>query len=96
MPYMPKVVLNCTNGYKLELDAMVEQFLSDGVQFVAVAGVDCSVVEDIIDELVVGDGSDNSRYLLTSSHQGGSLSEVIEFARSAITEPLGEPQVVEF
>jgi hypothetical protein len=96
MRFAPKVVLNCRDGYRVELDAMVERFLSDGVKFVAVAGSDCSVVEDIIDELVVGDGADKSRFILTSSHPGKPLSEVIEFARTAITEPAGEPQIVEF
>jgi hypothetical protein len=70
MHFAPKIVLNCSRGYRTELDAMVEQFIADGVKFVAVAGSDCSLVEDIIDELVVGDGSDESRYILTSSHPG--------------------------
>ena len=95
MHFAPKVVLNCSRGYRTELDAMVEQFIADGVKFVAVAGSDCSLVEDIIDELVVGDGSDESRYILTSSHPGEPLVNVVEFARTAISEPAGEPQVVE-
>jgi hypothetical protein len=79
----------------MELDAMVEQFVADGVKFVAVAGSDCSRVEDIIDELVAGDGSNESRFILTSSHPGAPLVDVIEFARTAISEPSGEPQIVE-
>jgi hypothetical protein len=95
MHYAPKVVLNCRDGYRVELDAIVEQFLVDGVRFVAVAGSDCSRVEDIIDELVVGDGADESRFILTSSHPGEPLGDVIEFVRTSISEPAGEPQVVE-
>jgi hypothetical protein len=95
MSYAPKIVLNCRAGYRLELDALVEQFLADEVRFVAIAGSDCSRVEDIFDELVVGDGSDESRFILTSSHPGESLEEVVEFACTAISEPAGEPQVVE-
>lgn len=74
---------------------MVEAFIADGVALVAVAGVDCERIEDIIDELVVGNGSDTSRFILTSAHPGESLLEVVEFARSSISEPPGEPQVVE-
>jgi hypothetical protein len=68
MPYLRKVVLHCPKGYRMELDALVEQFIVDGVAFVGVVGEDCSRVEDIIDELVVGDGSDQSRFILTSAH----------------------------
>lgn len=78
----------------MSLDQLVEQFIADGVKFVAVAGTDCAVIEDIIDELVVGDGSDETRFILTSSHPGESLEEVIQFARS-ISEGIGEPQLVE-
>lgn len=95
MPYAAKIVLNCSRGYRLELDALVEQFITDGVTFVAVAGMDCGRVEDIIDELVVGDGSNPSRFITTSSHQGETLQAVVEFARYSISDPPGEPQVVE-
>lgn len=81
----------------MELDALVERFLADGVAFVALVGEDCSRVEDIIDELLVGDGSDQSRFILTSSHPGAAISEAEEFARSLYGEYAGEEvQVVEF
>ena len=53
------------------------------------------IVEDIIDELVVGEGK-NDNFILTSSHPGETLEEVIEFARSLSLEYEGEVQVVEF
>lgn len=68
MAYPKKIVLICASGYRMELDALVEQFIQDGVRLVAVVGKDCGKVEDIIDELVVGDGSDGNSYILTSSH----------------------------
>ena len=95
MRYGPKVVLHCPKGYAIRLDAMVEQFLSDGVIFVGVVGKDCSLVEDIIDELVVGDGSIEDRFLLTSSHPEESLEEAIQFALSLTGEYAGKVQVVE-
>jgi len=79
----------------MELDSMVEQFLADGVAFVGVVGEDCSRVEDIIDELVVGDGTDDGRYILTSSHAGETIDDALEFARSLSNEYAGEVQLVE-
>ena len=74
---------------------MVEQFLADGVVFVGVVGEDCSRVEDIIDECVVGDGTDEGRYILTSSHPGETIDDALEFARSLSGEYAGEVQLVE-
>ncbi|WP_222611471.1 hypothetical protein [Undibacterium sp. CY21W] len=79
----------------MELDSMVEQFLADGVAFVGVVGEDCSRVEDIIDELIVGDGTDDNRYILTSSHAGETIDDALEFARSLSNEYAGEVQLVE-
>ena len=89
------MVLNCPTGYRLKLDHMVEEFIADGVKFVGVVGVDYSRVEDIIDELVVGDGSDRSRYILTTSHPSESLDGAVEFARAMSGDYTGEPQIVE-
>ena len=94
MPFAPKIVLHCLSGYRMELDALVEQFLADGVEFVGVVGTDCALVEDIIDELVVGDGSDESRFILTSAHPGESVEEVVAFARLISSAHDGEAQVV--
>ena len=81
MPYAKKIVLHCPNGYEKRIDALVEEFIRDGVIFVGVVGQDCLRVEDIIDELVVGDG-DRDYDLLTSSHPDESIEEVLAFARS--------------
>jgi hypothetical protein len=93
--YAKKIVLHCPNGYETRLDALVEEFIRDGVMFVGVVGEDCSRVEDIIDELVVGNG-ERDYDLLTSSHPNESVEEVVEFARSLTLEFEGqEVQVVE-
>jgi len=57
-----------------------------GVALIAVWGEGCRAVEDLIDEIVVGDGSDDSRFITTSAHQGETLENVIEFARNWATE----------
>ena len=90
-----KIVLYSKSGYRPELDSLIEQFIRDGVKFVGVFGDDCVKIEDIIDEIVVGDGS-NDNFILTSSHPSDSLEEVVEFARSLSLEYTGEVQVVEF
>ena len=95
MPFASRVVLHCSSGYRRELDALVEQFIRDQVAFVGVVGEDCARVEDIIDELVVGDGTNPSRFILTSSHPGESVAEVVEFAESLSLEKPGPVQVVE-
>jgi len=91
--YRKRVVLSCPQGYLSSLDMMVEDFLRDGVDLVAVAGKDRAKVEDIIDELIVGDGSDPSRFINTTSHD--SLKDALEFAGSWPTDALSEVQLVE-
>ena len=63
MVYGKRIVLSCPQGYLPSLDMLVEDFLRDGVDLVAVAGKDRAKVEDIIDELIVGDGSEPSRFI---------------------------------
>ena len=81
MTYAKKIVLYCPNGYDPRLDALVEDFIRDGVMFVGVVGKDCSRVEDLIDALVVGDGSKDD-FILTSFHKDESIEEVVTFAKS--------------
>jgi len=95
MAYEKKVVLNCPSGYKPALDQMVEEFLKDGVALVAVVGKDCAKVEDIVDELIVGDGSNPHRFIVTTSHPGETIDDVIQFAESFATDPRGKVQTVE-
>jgi hypothetical protein len=48
-------------------------------------------VEDQIDDLIVADGSDEARFIVTSSHPGESFAEVYEFARMWSSD--GDPSV---
>ncbi len=75
------------------LEPLVEEFIKAGVIFVAVVGKDCTKVEEIIDELVVGDGS-RAYDLLTSSHPNESVDEALEFARSLSLNFAGPVQLV--
>jgi len=95
MPYLKKVVLVCSTGYVPAIDALVEDFMRDQVTFVGVVGQDCCKVEDIIDEIVVGDGTREPYSMLTSSHPGKSVAEAVEFAESLTDEFAGNAQVIE-
>ena len=89
-----KIVLNCRTGYNSRLDALVEKFIRDGVVFVGVVGEDCARVEDIIDEIVVGNG-DRNYDMVTSSHPSESVEDVIRYADALVGELAGETQVIE-
>ena len=94
MPHPNKIVLHCRNGYTPRLDGLIEEFVRDGVIFVGVVGSDCAKVEDIIDELVVGNGG-RDYHMLTCSHAGESVEEAVRFAESLTGEFEGEAHVVE-
>ena len=94
MPHAKKIILHCPRGYEPRLDALVEEFVRDGVRFIGVVGPDCAKVEDIIDELVVGDGS-REYDLLTSSHPEQTIEQTVAFAQSLTGDFKGEVQVVE-
>jgi len=84
----------CRNGYQPQLDSLVEEFIRDGVVFVGVVGTDCTKVEDIIDELVVGLG-DRDYDLLTSSHPNESVADAVRFADSLTGEFEGKAHGIE-
>jgi hypothetical protein len=94
MKLQSKVILHCTGRDRSRLDDLVKRFVRDGVKFVGVVGVDCPLVEDMVDELIVGDGSE-SYDLLTSSHPQETVEQAVEFARSLSGDYSGEVQVVE-
>ena len=65
-----KIVLHSLRGYRPALDALVETWIQEGVKYVGVVGVDASKIEDIVDELCVGDGSAGTEpyFMMTASH----------------------------
>jgi hypothetical protein len=72
------------------LGPFVEACLRDGVTLIAVVGEGGSKIEHLIDRLIVRDGSDESRFIVTSSHPGETIEEVMAFARRW-DEELGQP-----
>ncbi|HEX9447347.1 MAG TPA: hypothetical protein VF920_05180 [Dongiaceae bacterium] len=86
MAYAKRVILNCPAGCREDLGQMVEDFLHDGVQLICAMGADAAKIEDAVDWLVIGDGSDETRFILTSSHKDETLENVIEFAHHFVTD----------
>ncbi|MEJ8629570.1 hypothetical protein P0F65_06410 [Sphingomonas sp. I4] len=80
MPLARKIILHAPVSDETLLDGFVEQCLNDGVSLVAVVGPGCGRIEDIIDEIVVGDGSDGSRFLCTTSHPTEPFEDVLNMA----------------
>jgi hypothetical protein len=93
MSFAKKIVLHIPSGYVRGVDDLIGKFIQDGVKFVAVVGKDCAQVEDMIDAAAIGDGSD-SRFILTSSHPGETLDEVVEFTRCLTGEYAGDAEIV--
>jgi hypothetical protein len=90
MTYAPKIVLQLPLSNPNLLEPFVEACLRDGVTLIAVVGEGGSKIEKLIDDFIVGDGSDRSRFIVTTSHPGETVDEVMEFARSW-DEELGQP-----
>ena len=95
MAHAKKIVLHCPRGYQPRLDTHVSEFMRDGVSFVGVVGQDCARVENIIDELVVGDGTREPYFMLTTSHPEQTIAEAVEFAHSLTGEHAGDIDVIE-
>ena len=92
-----KIVLHSLRGYRLELDALVANWIREGVQYVGVIGVDAAHIEDVIDTLCVGDGSD-PYFMLTASHDSDETLEDAVFLAGKLSEGVGSGpvEVVEF
>lgn len=91
-----KIVLHSLNGYRSELNAIVAQWIQEQVSYVGVVGIDTSRIEDIIDELCIGDGSE-PYFMLTACHgPHETLQDAILLAEQLSGELIGDVRVVEF
>jgi hypothetical protein len=91
-----KIVLHSLRGYHPELDLLIQQWIRDGVKYVGVVGVDASRIEDRIDALCVGVGSE-PYFMLTASHGlDEGLEDAIELSDSLSEEFAGAATIIEF
>ena len=82
MTFARKLILHSPISDEGLLDEFVEQCLRDGVSLLAIIGPGCTRLEDVIDEIVVGDGSDPSRFLCTTSHPDDDFNTVMNMAET--------------
>lgn len=75
-------------------DWSVERCLLDRVELIAIFGPECDELEESVDWIVVGEGADPDRFVVTSSHPGESFEEVMEFALSWTCSREGGVQVI--
>jgi hypothetical protein len=90
-----KIVVHSTSGLRPEFSALVAEWIKEGVVFLGIVGLDAAKLEDVADDVAVGDGS-NPYFLLTTSHPGESLGDVVEFAEMLTGEHAGPVRVVDF
>jgi hypothetical protein len=83
-----KLVVVSKAGYRLEFDTLVQDWISSGIKYVGIVGVDAAKLEDIVDELCIGDGS-RQYFMLTASHAGESLEDALALANSLSSEYAG-------
>lgn len=83
MTYARKLILHAPAWDSPLLEGFVEDCLHDKVDLICVVGNDCERVHDVIDEIIVGDGSlDRLPGPTTTWHTRETLAEVYAFARA--------------
>lgn len=96
MSHARKIILHTPLVDPSKLEPFVEACLADGVILIAVLGPDADHIEDLIDELVVGDGSDERRFVMTSAHRNASLDDVRKFVATYNAGPGAQFEEVNF
>jgi hypothetical protein len=87
-----KIVLVSTQGYRRELDTLVAGWIEVGVKYLGVVGVDSSNLENVIDDLCIGVGTD-PYFMLTASHgDDETVGDAISLAKQ-LTEGVGNGPV---
>lgn len=90
-----KIVVHSLRGYHPEFAARVAAWLDSGVTFIGIVGRDAERLEDVVDDVAVGDGS-HARFVLRSSHPGETLAEAVAFAEILTGEHARSVEIVEF
>jgi hypothetical protein len=96
LPTIRKIVVNSLTGYRPEFDALVDHWMRCGVNYVGIVGTDAAKLEDIVDELCVGDGTRQPYFMLTASHQGETIDDALALASILTGEYAGPVKVIEF
>lgn len=81
MTFARKILLYSPVSDEKLLVPFIEQCLKDQVSIIAVFGDGCRRLEDVIDEIVVGDGSQPDRFVCTTSHPDQPLDDVLNMLK---------------
>lgn len=76
-----RIILQCPIDDESRLSEFVVRCVRDGVSIVVAVGDGSHRIHDILDDLIVGDGSDDSRYFCTADDLGEPLEDVINMLR---------------
>lgn len=80
--FAKKVILNSKTEYSAQHDQLLYDLIDAKVLLFCTVGKDCELWHDIMDEMIVGDGSVECDFdMITTWHTGETLEEVLEFAR---------------
>ncbi|TIX89868.1 hypothetical protein [Rhizobium sp. P44RR-XXIV] len=77
-----KIILHSPVSDSSRLRDFIERCLAEKVLLLAIVGREADKLEDQVDWIVVGDGSDPSRFLCTTSHPHESLEDVLDMANA--------------
>lgn len=89
-----KIVVHSVSGMCPDFSERVASWIHRGVGFLGIAGVDAVALEELADDIALGDGSRPS-FLLTTSHPGESLSAAVAFAELLGDGYAGPGEIVE-
>ena len=93
MTLPPRILLHSPVSNREALVNFVEQCLRDEVRLIAITGEGANALELEVDLLVIGDGNDDSRFLVTSAHEHETFDEALEFAAGWFCERDGVLEV---
>jgi hypothetical protein len=82
MPAPPKFILHSPLSDETSLEAFVETCLAQNVSLIAVVGLGSAELEELIDEIVVGNGNNGNRFVTTTSHPNETFEDVLSFVRA--------------
>ncbi|HQU86874.1 MAG TPA: hypothetical protein PKY59_27315 [Pyrinomonadaceae bacterium] len=89
-----KVILHSISGYDEKHDFLLQSLIDEKIRLFCTIGKDCELFHDIMDELIVGDGTTELDFLMiTTWHEDETLEGVIEFARNFEIEDVADEKI---
>jgi hypothetical protein len=77
-----KVVLHTHVAWDRSHEPLLESLLHRGIRLVCVVGVDCEAWEEAMDWTCIGPDGESRGFVVTTSHAGESLADVVAFAEA--------------